>query len=149
MRHYCITWSNNVWTQILCRFKPCLWRVRICNDENLWGRLQLEIRRKCFSLVKHSAKTSHYHHISTCSKPMGTKLGKVVSYCRMLPPFKSHDPWITWLATCHLTNWKKIISTCTRLVTTKLGSVMNSWRKFTEPKRLSRHQLLVYNLISF
>ena len=33
--------------------------------------------------------------ISTCRRPIGTRLGKVLPYCDRLPPLKPHDLLIT------------------------------------------------------
>ena len=35
-------------------------------------------------------------HISTTTKPMATKFGRVVTYHERLPPIKSHDPLTKW-----------------------------------------------------
>ena len=51
----------------------------ICDGENLWQCSWLEVRFKHFSLVNHSAKSSHYHHrlqkvfyVCTVSSRVGT-----------------------------------------------------------------------------
>ena len=46
--------------------------------------------------------------------PMGTKLGRVVTYHEGIPPIKSRDPLITW--SCEITRQTKtIINSTTRL----------------------------------
>ena len=46
--HHCTTSFNSAWTQVLRRFKPCLWRV---GDSRWWGSLtwsRLEIKLNAF-----------------------------------------------------------------------------------------------------
>ena len=43
--HYCITWFNKAWTQVLHWFKSCLQHVE---DSQCWGWSQLKIRQKTF-----------------------------------------------------------------------------------------------------
>ena len=58
--HYCSTSFIKAWTQVLCRFKPCLWHVR-----GLQWSLTMVLagnQAKCLSSVNHSAKTNQHHH---------------------------------------------------------------------------------------
>ena len=45
---YCTTCFNKVWTQVLCRFKSCLWHVRDSRWWDLWQWSQLEIKLNAF-----------------------------------------------------------------------------------------------------
>ena len=52
------------WTQVLCRFKPCLQCV---GDLQWWGSLPMAPagnKAKCLFSVKHTTKTIHHHHSS-------------------------------------------------------------------------------------
>ena len=63
--HYCTTSFNKVWPQVLRRFKSCLQRVR---DSRWWGSLTMAPagnKAKSLSLVNHTTKTIHHHHIYT------------------------------------------------------------------------------------
>ena len=51
-------------------------------------------------------RKNYMRYISTCTRPMGTKLGNLVTYHERLLPINSNDSLITW-PTC-VTNWKKI-----------------------------------------
>ena len=68
------------------------------------------------------------NHISNCRRPMGTKLGKVSTYCEKLPHLKSYDPLITGPTWVHAANWKNHASTFTKHMVTKL--VLTSRRRF-------------------
>ena len=59
--HHCTTSSNKVWTQALCRFKPCSQHV---GDSRWWGSPTVaaaENKAKRLSSVNHTTKTIHYH----------------------------------------------------------------------------------------
>ena len=65
------------------------------------------------------------HCISTCRRPIGQKLGKVVTYCDRLPPLQSYDLLIAWPTCGHLTTRKKFY-----LLVTKLFRVVTSGSRF-------------------
>ena len=59
---YCTTSFNKPWTQVLCRFKPCLRHV---GGLQWWGSLTMALagnKVKYLSSVNHTTKTIHYHH---------------------------------------------------------------------------------------
>ena len=62
---------------------------------------------------------------------IGTKLGKVLIYCKRPLLLKPHDPLIRWPIWGHMTIWKTYISIFTRLTATKLGRVVTSGRRFS------------------
>ena len=64
--HYCTTSFNKGWTQVLRRFKSCLWRV---GHSQWWGSLTMVPagnKAICLLLVNHTTKTinlhCHHHH---------------------------------------------------------------------------------------
>ena len=56
-------------------------------------------------------ETNWICYISTCRRPLNTKLGKSLTYNERLPSLKSHDPLITWRTWGHVTFSKIYIST--------------------------------------
>ena len=59
--HYCATSFNETWTQVLRRFKSCLWHV---GDSQWWGSLTVVLagnKAKHLSLVNHTTSTIHLH----------------------------------------------------------------------------------------
>ena len=68
-----------------------LGRVRIYNEEFL------SIKSQSFD---HVVLQGHVNYFSCCittiTRTMGTKLGKVVTYCKKLQPVKSHNSLNTW-----------------------------------------------------
>ena len=61
--HYCTTSFNKAWTQVLCKFEFCLRHVR---DSQWWGsltRVPAGNKAKRLSLVNHTTKTNHHHHL--------------------------------------------------------------------------------------
>ena len=84
--------SGSVWrisdllTSIPCPFMPCALEI-----ESNGG-----LKRACEILL-----LKHEKHISTTAMPIATDFGRVVTYHKMLPPIKSHDPTITW--SCRIT----------------------------------------------
>ena len=69
--HYCATSYNKVWTQVLCRFKPCLWHVGC-----LWWWEKLVMYTLLFKVnLLHLFHCQEYHnnylyycHLSFCIK---------------------------------------------------------------------------------
>ena len=72
------------------------------------------------------------HYISTCRRPMNTKLGRVLTYFERLPSLKPNDSFLTWTTWGYLTVWKKSISTFTKLTTTKRGRVVTSEERLSK-----------------
>ena len=63
--HYYTTSFKQAWTQVLHRFKSCLWRVR---DLRWWGSLKMVPagnKVKCLSLFNYTTKTIHHHSLSS------------------------------------------------------------------------------------
>ena len=90
--------------------------------------------------------TNSIHYISTCRRPMGTKLSKVLTYRERLPPLKPHVLLIAWptevkrqfktfLFPLSQDIWPLNLAGC---LPTRGGSAH---------KRLSHHQLLVNFMI--
>ena len=57
------------------------------------------------------------------TKPMDTKLGKVLTYCERLPLLKPHDPFIRCPTSSHMTIWE--------IMATKLGGLLTSGISFS------------------
>ena len=62
--------------------------------------------------------------------PMITKLVRVVTYCKELPPINSNDSSMRWF--CEVTWQIKYISTCKRPMETKLGEILTYWKRSLE-----------------
>ena len=98
--HYCTTSFNKVWTQVLCRFKSCSWRV---GDARWWGsRTMVPAGNKAKSLssVNHTTKTihHHYHHHHHHSVVFKLKSSSFFQYsnfllCLRLAPFLKKMLW--------------------------------------------------------
>ena len=63
--HYCTTSLNKAWTQVLRRFKSCLWHV---GGLWWWGSLTMVpagSKAKCLSSINHTTKTIHLQFINS------------------------------------------------------------------------------------
>ena len=61
--HSCTTSFSKAWTQVLCRLKPCLWRVRDLQWSEPLTIIMAGNKAKWLSLVNHTTKTTNHHEI--------------------------------------------------------------------------------------
>ena len=122
------------------------WRISSRNYHNVYGQQTSQggdvpraapTYKFAWSLIRVTLwnYVSNKLHISTCRRPMDTKLGncKVLTCYGKLPPLKPHDFFITWPIWGHVTIWKICISYFTRHLATKLGRgrVLTSGKRFS------------------
>ena len=69
-------------------------------------------------------------NVSTCRRPMCTKLDKFVTYRESYSLLRSCNPLIPWSTSWHVTSWNNYIFTFTRPTATKFGRVLISRIKF-------------------
>ena len=67
--------------------------------------------------------------ISTCRRPMDTKLGKLLTCSERIPSLRQHDSLITW-PTCHVIILKIYSFTNARLIANKPGRVVTYGKRF-------------------
>ena len=73
--------------------------------------------------------TNYINHI--CRRPMGTKIGKVLTYSKRLLSLNSHDSLITWPKSSHATIWKFYISLIIKFMASKRGRMLTYERRFS------------------
>ena len=71
--------------------------------------------------------TNQIHYISTCKRPMDTKLVKILNYSENLRPLNSFT-WSTW---GHVTIWKIYVSALPRLIAINVGMMLTLARRFS------------------
>ena len=97
--HYCTTSFNKAWTQVQCRFKSYLWRVR---DSRWWESLTVVPTRnkaKRLSSVNQTTRTIHHHQsfqFSTITwKSYDTK--SITQLCSIKRSFKHHKSYFKFI----------------------------------------------------
>lgn len=88
--HYCNAFGHQAWQ----------------GGDIQWGFATHKITWSFNHVTYWGHRKNYTRYISTCTRPMGSKLGNLVTYHERLLPINSNDSLITW-PTC-VTNWKKI-----------------------------------------
>ena len=126
--HQTLQGVENMWS---CDFTWWIKNIESAQSQWLWSPKNSTYRSACpLNHVVLGHVTNWIHFISTYESHMGSKIGRLLTYYKRLPPLKSHNTLITWPTWVQVTDWKKYISTLTRFMASNFDRLLTLERIF-------------------